>query len=138
MAREFVDTNVLVYANDPFDAAKQDTAIELLQRMIVGRTGVVSTQVVLELAAVLARKLRLPPEQAVREVELVERLEVVTTSPAVIRDGLTLMAAYSLSIWDATIVAAALRARCDVLWSKDLGGRPAIQGLAFRSPFSDT
>jgi len=53
----FLDTNIFVYANDGRDAAKQGQAIALVTRELREANGVVSTQVLMEYAAVAMAKL---------------------------------------------------------------------------------
>ena len=61
VALTFVDTNVLAYAYDADSGDKGERAREVLAEI---EGAVVSTQVVLELFAVLTRKLGLPREAA--------------------------------------------------------------------------
>ncbi len=55
--RIFVDTNVLVYAEDSADPAKRDRAQDLIRRLIHDGTGVVSLQVLQEYFSAATRKL---------------------------------------------------------------------------------
>ena len=66
----FLDTNVLVYAYDLSDPAKQRRAIDVLDDLSVRDAGVISTQVMSELFVVLTRKLgnALTVEQALETV----------------------------------------------------------------------
>ena len=48
MARSFIDTNILLYADDRFDVRKQHIAIELLVELRRRREGVLSIQVLSE------------------------------------------------------------------------------------------
>ena len=52
----FVDTNILVYAHDKAAGAKHDRAKALVEELWRDRTGVISTQVLQELAVNLQRK----------------------------------------------------------------------------------
>ena len=52
----FVDTNVLAYAHDRAETAKQPVARALLDRLWRERAGVLSTQVLQELHVVVTRK----------------------------------------------------------------------------------
>ena len=46
---------------------------------------------------------------------------------------------YGLSIYDAMIVAAALDADCDILWSEDMQNGMTIEGrIAIVNPFTQT
>jgi len=53
----FVDTNVLVYARDPRDAAKQARAADWIEHLWRERTGRTSLQVLSEYYVCLTRKL---------------------------------------------------------------------------------
>ena len=52
----FVDTNVLVYAHDASDVARQPIAAQLLDELWRTREGLLSTQVLTEFYAVVTRK----------------------------------------------------------------------------------
>jgi predicted nucleic acid-binding protein len=45
VARSFIDTNILVYADDAFDPRKQQLALHLVVDLRVRQEGVLSTQV---------------------------------------------------------------------------------------------
>ena len=48
-----------------------------------------------------------------------ENFEVVLTTPALIRRGVELRRRFQLHFWDATILAAAEHAGCEILYSED-------------------
>ena len=56
----FVDTNILMYAHDTSAGAKHERARALVEELWRDRTGVVSTQVLQELAVNLRRKTAKP------------------------------------------------------------------------------
>ena len=58
--RFFVDTNILMYAHDSSAGEKHQRARALLEELWRDRSGVVSTQVLQELAVNLRRKARPP------------------------------------------------------------------------------
>lgn len=65
----FVDTNILMYAHDSTTGAKHERATALVQELWRDRSGVVSTQVLQELAVNLRRKAGRPLEaKATREI----------------------------------------------------------------------
>ncbi len=120
VSKVFLDTNLIVYANDTRDAQKQARAIELVTATMREGTGVISTQVMQEYAVVAGGKLRQDPDMILRQLLLLESLEVVQITPALIRRALELQFRYKIDYWDAGILAAAEHARCRVLWSADL------------------
>jgi predicted nucleic acid-binding protein len=133
--KAFIDTNIVVYANDRADQQKQDRAIALIQSALIEGWGVISTQVLMEYSAVAIRRLGQTRETISRQTVALERMEVVTLSPAMIRDGLEYHETYGISLWDAVIVAAAAAARCDTLWSEDLSHGTRYAGVGVRNPF---
>lgn len=130
-SKAFFDTNVLVYAqgSDPVKAARSD---ELL-----GGGGWVSVQVLNEFASVARSKLRLDWAYVAEMVEAVMPLVAVQDlTLAVHRAGIVLARRHQLSIWDGLIVAAALEAGCDVLWSEDMHDGLVIDGrLRVANPY---
>lgn len=136
MTKAFVDTNVIVYGNDAADPRKQETAIALVQDLIRSRSGVVSTQVFTEYAAVAHTRLGQSREAATRQLFLMERLEVVQVTPELIRDGLDIAQSSRLSFWDGVIIAAANAARCETLWTEGLSDGRLYGSVRARNPFA--
>jgi len=134
--KSFLDTNLIVYANDARVPAKQARAIELVARAIRDRTGVISTQVMQEYAVVAGNKLHQDPDTILRQLLLLESLEVVQITPALIRRGLELQFRYQIDYWDASILAAAEHARCSVLLSEDLNPGQLYATVRIENPFT--
>jgi len=132
----FLDTNLIVYANNTRDAQKQARAIELVTTAIVEGTGVISTQVMQEYAVVASGKLRQDPDAILRQLSLLESLEVVQITPALIRRALELQFRYQIDYWDAGILAAAEYARCHLLWSEDLNSGQLYATVHVENPFA--
>jgi predicted nucleic acid-binding protein len=127
----FFDTNVLVYVASA-DAAKAEKAAET-----IGGGGCISVQVLNELANVARRKMRMSWQEthallsAVRGLLTVHPLTTETHET-----GLALSERYDFSTYDAMIVAAALLAGCDRLWSEGLQHGMALdEGLLIVNPF---
>lgn len=135
MPKEFLDTNILIYANDRAAQEKQNAAISLVKGLIRSGSGVLSTQVQMEYAAVAAGKLGQPREAITRQLFVLERLEVVSVSGEIIRNGLELSEAFGVSFWDAVILAAAHAARCETLWSEDFQPDRLHGSVRVRNPF---
>jgi predicted nucleic acid-binding protein len=131
VADPFLDTNVFVYLLSA-DAKKASRAEELIRRR-----GVVSVQVLNELASAGPRKLRLSMRE-VRDVLAVARAacEVKVLDVPTHELALDLADRYRLEVYDALIVAAASHARCPVLYTEDLQHGQRFGGLVVRNPFS--
>ena len=132
MPGNFFDSNVLLYIASA-DAAKSDGTEKLL-----GNGGVISVQVLNEIANVARRKMALSWTETFAFLSLIRSL--LTVEPITVEvheDGLALAERYGLSIYDAMIAASALRAECDTLWSEDMQHGMSIAGqLIIINPFS--
>lgn len=116
----FLDTNVLLYADDLGAGPRLDIARDLVRRSVVGRTGVVSTQVLQEYYVNARKKLGMDGGAARARVELYGALDVVTADVDLVLRAVDLNRLDTISFWDALVVTAASTAGCDVLYSEDL------------------
>jgi predicted nucleic acid-binding protein len=115
MPGSFFDTNTLLYVASA-DPAKAD-CIEALVR----GGGVISVQVLNEMASVARRKMRLDWRDTHALLAIFRGLLSVNAVTVEIHDtGLALAERHKLSIYDAMIVASALDAGCATLWSEDM------------------
>lgn len=131
MPGSFFDTNVLVYIASG-DPAKADRA-----EAIIGEGGVISVQVLNELANVARRKMRMSwPDIHAFLFTLRGLLTVQPITAETHETGLELAERYNLSVYDAMIAASALHADCDTLWSEDMQTGMALgQSLRVVNPF---
>ncbi len=136
MTKVFLDTNLVVYANDTREPAKEAIARERIARAMSERNGVVSTQVMQEYAVVALRKLHQDPDVVLRVILLLESHEVIVMTPALIRRGLEIQARYQIDYWDASILAAAESANCSLLLSEDLNPGQLYAGVRVENPFA--
>jgi predicted nucleic acid-binding protein len=134
-ARSFVDTNVLIYADDRSAGAKREQARELIRKIMKARTGVLSLQVLQEYFSVSTRKLGLSATAARRRIELLQSLDVVLLGAPDLLAAIDLHRLHGFAIWDALIVRAALNAGCRILYSEDLQHGRRIEGLEVVNPF---
>lgn len=138
--RYFVDTNVFVYDQDPTDAAKHERASAWIETLWRARAGRLSAQVLIELYAVLTRKLRkkLPPEEARSLVETLEAWEPVPTNGELLHRAWSVESQFGLAWRDALIVAAAQTTGCRYLLSEDLQHGRDYDGVKVLDPFRTT
>ena len=129
--REFLDSNVLVYAftADPRAAAAQ----ALLERGCV-----ISVQGLNEFANVARRKLGMSWEE-LRDALAAIRIVCPTILPIDIdthADALRIAERHGYAIFDALIIASALQAESDTLWSEDMqDGMVIDERLRIANPF---
>lgn len=127
----FFDTNVLVYAF--LDTAKRRRALEVLS---LG--GLISAQVLNEFTQV-ARTKRQRSWAEIEAAVSVIRMQFPDVAPLTAEThaaGLALARDHGLSFHDALIVATALEAGCDTLYSEDLQDGRRFPGLVIVNPFA--
>lgn len=126
----FFDTNILVYAQQT--GVKADRA-----RALLAGGGRLSVQVLNEFTAVSRRK----QGKEWREIgEAISDLLAVVEPPLALTFDLhaaarALAEDHGLSFYDALIVAAAVEAGCDILYSEDMQDGRTIGGLVIANPF---
>ena len=129
--KAFLDTNILLYLLSA-DSIKAEKAED-----VVAGGGIISVQVLNEFASVALRKLQMPFEDIQEILSQIRTICVVEPITVDTHDrGMQLAAQYSLSIYDAMIVAAALLAGCTTLYSEDMhDGQVIDQQLTIKNPF---
>lgn len=133
----FVDTNVLVYARDTSEPAKQPRAEAWMQHLWRTRAGRTSVQVLNEYYVTVTRKLSpgLDRSSARDDVR-----DLGAWRPAIVGDSTMTLAwdledRFSLSWWDSLVVASALELGCDDLLTEDLQDGHSFDGLIVKNPF---
>lgn len=134
----FVDANVLVYARDARDAAKQTRATEWIAQLWRERSGRTSMQVLSEYYAVATRKLvpRIPGEEAWEDVRELFAWGPQPVDDTLLRRAYEVEQRWRLSWWDSMIVAAAQLQDCALLLSEDFQDGAVFGGVTVRSPFT--
>ncbi|MBN1652867.1 MAG: PIN domain-containing protein [Deltaproteobacteria bacterium] len=129
--KAFIDTNILLYLLST-DVAKADRAED-----VVRTGGVISVQVLNEIANVAHRKLAMPWIEINAVLEMIRSVCPVVPLTIEIHDrGRSIAERYKLNIYDAMIVAAALLAECKILYSEDVQDRLLVdKQLQIRNPF---
>ena len=129
--RVFADTNIVIYAESADDEKSKRA------RAIIESSPVISTQVVNEVIAALTTKYGFSKSDS-HEVatSLMELCEVVPVDASTVRAAMELSARHQLSHWDALIVAAAVQADCEVLYSEDMHHEQVFAGsVTVKNPF---
>lgn len=136
--RSFIDTNVLVYAVDPSEPAKQRKAQALLGGLDSADVRL-SAQVLAEFYVVVTRKLDnpMPEKQALETVQELARLRPIAIDASLVSEAATLSLRRKISLWDAMVVRAAVEAECDRILSEDLSDDAVVEGLRIENPFRD-
>ena len=126
----FFDTNILVYAAS--SDARRRTANECL-----GRRGLASVQVLNEFVHVARRKFSLDWPQIEFALGLFRTSldDIVPITLNTHAAAIVFAREHGLSFYDALIVAAALEAGCDTLYTEDMQHGRKFGGLVIVNPF---
>ena len=131
MAIEFVDTNVLVYAfTTDVRSAK---ALAILESRPVA-----SVQCLNEFANVARRKLGMEWQEVHQSLRDLRELcsTVVPLDVGIHEEALRIAERYGYQMFDSLIIASALQAKSETLWSEDMQDGMVIDGrLSIANPF---
>lgn len=131
----FFDTNVLVYCTDKTTPGKQLRARSLVAELAAAGEAVVSTQILIELFHTLTRKQKMPPLTAQALTAGYAAWPVVDSDATLVNAAIESSIHHQLSIWDAMVVEAALRAKSETLYSEDLTHGQRFGSLTVVNPF---
>jgi predicted nucleic acid-binding protein len=134
--KAFVDTNVLVYAEDQDEPHKRAIALKCLADHVASDDIVLSAQVLNEFYVTVRRLKR--PLDASRALSALEQLAAFPVVP--VTADLVVAAAgaserYRISHWDALILETARAAGCTVVLSEDLNDAQDYGGVRVENPF---
>lgn len=137
MTTILVDTNLLVYAYDPRDEAKNERAQQVLQRLRRSRRGVISVQSLAEFMRA-SQKLALSPDDALRIVQaFAVSWPILDLTPALVFEAGRGVSRYALAYYDAQIWAAARLNQIGVIFSEDFNPGSILEGVRFVNPFTE-
>ncbi|OGR06485.1 MAG: hypothetical protein A2511_10835 [Deltaproteobacteria bacterium RIFOXYD12_FULL_50_9] len=134
---DFLDTNVLVYAYDTHEPAKQIIARQILESAVFEETAALSAQVLSEFFVVVTRKISTPltAEEAKQIISLFRRLPVAEIDGDLVEAAVVIHQQHNVSFWDGLIIAAARCLGCTRLLSEDMQTGQQIDGLVIVNPF---
>jgi predicted nucleic acid-binding protein len=138
--RIFFDTNIFVYSFDHSEPVKQRRAHSLIETSLEARNAVISYQVVQEFLNVATRRFRQKFPITGLEVYLSRVLLPlceIYSSGRLYSEALSIADETGWGFYDALIVASALAAKCDAIWTEDLQDGRIIRGIEIRNPFRD-
>jgi len=136
-ARNFVDTNILIYAHDVDAGAKHQVAKTVLRELWSQRSGVLSMQVLREFYVNVTRKIASPLSKDVARL-VVNSYSVwcIETTPAEITTAFRIEDESRIGFWDALIVAAAVKCGALRILSEDLNAKQVVTGVRIENPFA--
>jgi predicted nucleic acid-binding protein len=132
-----VDTNILIYAEDPDDPnGRHDKSAVLLEKLSTAPT-IIPIQVLGEFLNVCRRKQVAPMDLAAAKVATYAAVfETPVTISQDLFDAMEISSSFGLQYFDALIVAVAQRAGANLLLSEDMHDGLEIEGLKIINPFA--
>ncbi len=135
----FLDTNIFVYGLLSSEPLKKQRALQLIESALGSRQGCISYQVMQEFANVSTRKFaqRFTGTQCSQFIDAaMQPLTRVASSTGLLHAALELQSQTAYSFYDSLIIASALEAGCDTLYTEDLQHHQLINGsLRVVNPF---
>lgn len=135
-ARNFVDSNVLIYAHDVDAGTKHELAKNCLRELWEQRGGVLSMQVLQEFYVNVTRKIASPlPKDVARLIVNTYAIWCIETSPVEIAAAFRIEDESKIGFWDALIVASAAKCGAVRILSEDLNAQQVLAGIRIENPF---
>jgi predicted nucleic acid-binding protein len=133
----FFDTNLFIYAYTTNEPEKSDTIRSFFRKCSEKTRVFISTQVLTEFYAVMAKH-RHPHEKIVEYLnELISVSTVSAVTVKTIESAIFLKGKYAYSWWDSLILSSALENGCGRVCSEDMQHGQIIEGSLFiENPFS--
>jgi len=126
----FIDSNVILYLLSS-DSAKADRA-----EAVLNKGGVISVQVLNEVASVCLRKIKMSWEEIDAVLLAVKTAcDVVPLTLESHEKAVQIAKRYQLSLYDSNICASAIASGAKVLLSEDMQDGLKIDGLIVKNPF---
>lgn len=130
-AKTFVDTNIVLYAFDMASPEKQ-----VIAKALMHEKPAISTQVLSEFTNVcIKKKLQSPADLSpiIESIARITSLQLITLST--VKRALEIASGQQFSYYDSLIVASALEAGVEILYTEDMQHRRNIESLTIVNPF---
>jgi predicted nucleic acid-binding protein len=132
MTRAFLDSNVILYYYTSDERSKARLAGEAGFRS----DAVISTQVLSECCNVLSKKRKYSWIEIENVIaELVDLFSIKTIEIQTVKKAIEISGRYQYSYYDSLILASAIEAKCEILYSEDFQHNQLIEGVRIINPF---
>ena len=134
----FIDSNIIVYAYDRHEPAKQTQAQAILTSAINEESAMLSVQVLGEFFVVVTRRIKNPlsVDEAEKIGNVLAALPVSEIDLSLVRRAIETQKAYGISYWDSLIISTAERAGCTKVLSEDLNEGQIYNNVLVENPFN--
>jgi len=135
--RQFIDTNILVYAHDYSAGSKHEIARDLLKNLWEEKNGCLSIQVLQEFYVIVTRKIKQPinSQQAAKVIKNYNQWPLHSPNVEDLLEAINIQKQVHISFWDALIIRSAQRLGCTCLCTEDLNNGQDYGGILVKSPF---
>lgn len=138
IADTIIDTNILVYIYDFAAPKKQQRALEIVDKLILGGRAALPTQVLAEFFVAVTAKITKPlsPAEALARIDhYTQCTRILPLTAAVVREAARGVVDHRLSYRDAQIWASAHLNQIPVILTEDIPGQDFIEGVRYHNPF---
>ena len=133
----FIDSNVFIYAYTCDDEIKHSIARNLLRHNVSNNAIILSTQILNEFYAVMAKYEYAHSDIKLCLNEIIEQVNVMPLELETIKLCLFIKEKYCYSWWDSLVLASALENGCKILYSEDMQSNQLIENkLRIVNPFA--
>jgi predicted nucleic acid-binding protein len=131
--RVFIDSNILIYAYSE-EERKREKALDIIKT----NESVISIQVINEFVNVVKKKFNKENDEILEALHEIEEQLVIwdNLNLHLTKKAINLSEKYQYSYYDCLIIAAALEAKCSILYTEDMHHNHLIEGkLRITNPF---
>ena len=134
--KNFIDTNILVYAHLNNEPEKYNKAKFLFEKTLKDKKVVISTQIVNEFYAVMS-KYKYSHNDIVQYItEFSLKANIISISFDTSKKAFYIKEKYKYSWWDSLVLASALESDCKIVYSADMQHEQVIENtLKIVNPF---
>ena len=134
-----IDSSILIYAYDAADPAKQQLALEVLNRVMLDSTGVLSVQVLSEFYTNVTKKPLQPlsiDEAQATAVRYCRSWPILELTDRVFLDAVGGVNQHRLSFWDALIWGTAIEHGVPYIVTEDQQHQRLVGAVRYLNPFA--
>lgn len=131
----FVDTHVLLCADDAHDAPKQAQARAWLQALWPRRAGRISTQVLNDYYVIATQTFAMPAGDARAKLRRLQLWQPWQIDHQTVETAWGVEARFGLRYWDALMVASAAQSGANFVLTPSLAHQQHIDGVTILNPF---
>lgn len=137
-SRTLIDTNILVYANDNSEPAKQDICRKLIDEKTLSGQCFLSAQNLGEFYWTVTRKteILLPAETAKYAIHFFCKVfQISHYSAETVKEAVNFCVSHRLQFWDALIAATMLENSISIIYTENVKDFSKIPGITAINPF---